>query len=143
MNHNVGDILWIVTNERPGLIIGQVSEEIIKKTLKGEQKIYTVDLARGPKVVKGNLDKIKGNIYNSSNDAKAAMLEDAEGAIDALIKYNNNSLEKYFTLSIKKDRPVEIKKINDNYDYEIIELENGQKAKVKIPKELKNAGKNN
>ena len=131
MNHNVGDILWIVT------------KEIIKKTLKGEQKIYTVDLARGPKVVKVNLDKIKGNIYNSSNDAKAAMLEDAEGAIDALIKYNNNSLEKYFTLSIKKDRPVEIKKINDNYDYEIIELENGQKAKVKIPKELKNAGKNN
>ena len=55
MNHNVGDILWIVTSERPGLIIGQISEEIIIKTLQCEQKIYTVDLARGSKVVKVNL----------------------------------------------------------------------------------------
>ena len=43
MEYNVGDILWIVTNERPGLIVGQISEEIVKKTLKGENKIYRND----------------------------------------------------------------------------------------------------
>lgn len=141
MNHNVGDILWIVTSERPGLITGQVSEEIIKKTLKGEQKIYTVDLARGTKVIRVTLDKIKGDIYSNASEAKAAMLKDAEGAIDELISYNNSNVEKYFTATGEKDTIVESK--NDSYDYEYVELENGQKAKVKIPKELKNARKNN
>ena len=141
MNHNVGDILWIVTSERPGLITGQVSEEIIKKTLKGEQKIYTVDLARGTKVIRVTLDKIKGDIYSNASEAKAAMLKDAEDAIDELISYNNSNVERYFTVTDEKDAIVESK--NDSYNYEYIELENGQKAKVKIPKELKNARKNN
>ena len=139
MEYNVGDILWIVTNERPGLIVGQISEEIVKKTLKGENKIYTIDLARGSKTVKVNLSKIAGDIFASEDEAKSAMLKDAEEAINELINYNNESIKKHFNIN----EVATAVKIDNNPDYEYIELENGQKAKVKIPKELKNARKNN
>jgi len=139
MEYNVGDILWIVTNERPGLIVGQISEEIVKKTLKGENKIYTIDLARGSKTVKVNLSKIAGDIFASEDEAKSAMLKDAEEAINELINYNNESIKKHFNIN----EVAAAVKIDNNPDYEYIELENGQKAKVKIPKELKNARKNN
>ena len=139
MGYNVGDILWIVTNERPGLIVGQISEEIIKKTLVGENKIYTIDLARGSKTVKVNLSKIAGDIFASEDEAKSAMLKDAEEAINELINYNNESIKKHFNIN----EVAAAVKIDKNPDYEYIELENGQKAKVKIPKELKNARKNN
>jgi len=140
--YEVGNILWIVHSEKPGLMAYQVVEEITKKTLQGEVISYIISPAR-PNAKPLALETIKGRVFESKEQAKEAMLSNANKAIDNMLEVVQDSVNK-FLISTKSTESqfVEAKlpqsipltapdaPLPDGYQW--VEMD-GKKVKVKLP----------
>jgi hypothetical protein len=143
MPYEVGDVLWIIHKDRPGLIAYRVIEEITKKTLDGEIVQYLV-LPASPKARSVQLETINGRIFQSKEEAKAALMENATKAIDVIVEKTQNLVDTMFfqignnAQSKEKNIPLKNKGISNLKDgYQWVEMEDGSKAQVKIPEIMK------
>ena len=144
LGHDVGDILWIIHSDRPGLMAYQVIEEVIKKTMDGQQTHYLVKPASA-KAKPNRLSSIKGRIFKNSSEAKEALLENATKAIEGIIKKTQSNVETFFvnqqeTNGIsKKDKIVSVENVKKEtlpIGYQWVEMEDGKQVKMKIPEGL-------
>ncbi len=136
-SYNVGDVIWVVGTERPGLRVMQVVEEVIKKTLTGEVTTYMVSLPTKGNASKKtiNLEKVPGDIYTSSEEAKKAMLDNAESAIEKMFEHSQRLADSFFPQKeLETDKTVKNEPTAaEDPNVETITLENGQVARVRIP----------
>ena len=95
--HEVGDILWVVGKERPGVRVFRVVEEVTKKSLDGIITSYRVQAPSGDKKTIIPLEKIDGIIYDDSAAAQEAMNEKAAKAIRAMITHNQKLIDKFWS----------------------------------------------
>ena len=128
MNYKVGDILWVVGRETPGVRAYQVVEELTKKTLTGTITTYTAQTPTSSgKLKKVNLDSLSENndIFGNIEDAKKEMFGRFEKAVNKMIEANQNLIRRYLT---KEENLGEVGK----KDEELITLPDGTKARLKI-----------
>jgi len=132
VEYNVGEILWIVSNS-PGIVVVRVIEEITKKTLSGTKTSYIVEVL-GKDDSGYDLENIKGKIHRSKDDAVSTMMENTRKAIDSLVAQHVKLIASLWNTGEKIAAPPESARNNtpsaDNY--EVIELENGTKARIKV-----------
>lgn len=130
MSYKVGDILWVVGREIPGVRVYQVVEELTKKTLTGTITTYTAQTPTSSgKLKKVNLDSLSENndIFASVEEAKKKMFGRFELAINKMINGNKNLIRKY--LSEEQVKPKIEEKLEEG---NMITLPDGTKARVKI-----------
>ena len=130
MEYKVGDILWVVGRETPGVRAYQVVEELTKKTLTGTITTYTAHAPTSSgKLKKVNLDSLseKNDIFTNVEGAKKEMFGRFEKAVNKMIDANQNLIRRYL---VKEESQIETKK--EQSDEEIITLPDGTKARVKI-----------
>jgi hypothetical protein len=135
MDYNVGDIVWVVLNKKPGLVVLQVSEQVIKRTLAGEETIYHLRPmnARAKNDTVITLDQIPGTIYRSADEARTAMISSATAAIDDMITEAQT-----FIAPTEEPLPkFEPKTVGEPAD--TVVLPDGTKARLNIPEELRGA----
>ena len=148
--YDVGDVLWIIHSDRPGLMAYQVVEEITKKTLDGEETHYLVRAAttKNNKTVK--LNSVQGRIFDSSEEAQLALMENAQAAIEAMIERINENVKLVFKVQTptvvttptatppKPTKKPSRKKKKEELPpgYQWVQMEDGTKVKMKIPEEL-------
>ena len=133
-SYGVGDILWIVGNTRPGVQAVRITEELTKKTLQGTQTSYMVESTRSSKT-SFPLEKLEGKIFKNLDEAKNHMMQSAEAAIDAMIKNNQNIINKNWLQVQPNEKELnQEQKVEDGYTY--ITLENGQRARIKLPSKI-------
>ena len=132
MEYNVGEILWIVSNS-PGIVVVRVIEEITKKTLSGTKTSYIVEVL-GKEDSGYDLENIKGKIHRSKDEAVSTMMENTKKAIDAMVGQHVKLIANLWKTGEKIVGPPESVSNNDSPDdnYEVIELENGTKARIKV-----------
>lgn len=142
-SYEVGTVLWIIHEDRPGLMAYRVVEEITKKTLEGEQIRYLIQAAM-PKSKTVQLESVKGKILETSEEAKNVMIENATKAIDGMVNKVQANVDKYFTSpksrvdtfeSLATSIPADTSKVLKP-GYEWVELD-GKKVQVKIPEIMK------
>ena len=132
MEYKVGDILWVVGRETPGVRAYQVVEELTKKTLTGTITTYTAQTPTSSgKLKKVNLDSLSDNndIFTSIEDAKKEMFSRFEKAVNKMIDANQNLIRRYLVKE-EKQRVDEVEK--ENIESEMITLPDGTKARLKI-----------
>ena len=129
--YEVGDVLWIVSSSRPGIQAVRVTEELIKKTMSGTNTSYMVESA-GSENKYYSLEKINGTVFKTSDEAKTHMLSSAEKAIDSMLTSQMTLVHQRWLK--EKDQGTVATEKSDEYAY--LDLENGQKAKIKLPPEL-------
>ncbi len=136
MNYSVGDIIWVFLNKRPGLVVLQISEQITKKTLDGEETIYRLKTmnAREKNDTTITLEDIPGDIYKDSASARAAMIATATTAIDKMIASAQNALVQKTEISSPQPPPLQELNSEDS-----ILLPDGTRARINIPDEIKEA----
>ena len=132
MEYNVGEILWIVSNS-PGIVVVRVIEEITKKTLSGTKTSYIVEVL-GKEDSGYDLENIKGKIHRSKDDAVSTMMENTRKAIDSMVEQHVKLIANLWNAGEKIAGPPESASDNQISDdnYEVIELENGTKARIKV-----------
>ena len=144
MTYEVGDVLWIIHKDRPGLVAYRVVEEITKKTLEGELVQYLV-MPAAPKAKQVKLESINGRIFQSKEEAKEALLENATKAIDTIVNKTQRLVDTMFFPEKSKNltqTPIQEVRKSDNTEvlkdgYQWVQMEDGTKVQVKLPEILK------
>ena len=135
--YNVGDTIWIIMNDRPGVMPYNIVEEVTKKSISGTKIAYMVEIPGPPGKTKiKNLDSISGDRYTSIESAKKSLMARAEKAIDSMLDKGVALIKKWEITPIgETSTPLEKAEnqltINeDPLDEEYITLPDGSKAKI-------------
>ena len=84
MEYNVGQILYFVGAESARVIPVRVVEEVVRTTIDGKEKTYTVELP-DEKSTNISMTKMKGTPFSSITDVHEHMLENAREAIGNMV----------------------------------------------------------
>jgi len=93
----VGNIVWYIDPKEARVKVCKVVEEIIKKTLAGEESNYVLQIWAGREFKRIGKNRLNGDFYSTKELAKNAMLESAETAIDRMIQRAESEANDLFT----------------------------------------------
>ena len=97
MNYSVGQVLYILVKKQQSVIPVQVVEQILRRTIAGEETMYSVNVpTKGGQLTQLSLDEVSGDVFVTLDEAHAKMLENASAAIDSLISSALATANKYF-----------------------------------------------
>jgi len=84
--YEVGQVLFIILNKRPQVIPVQVVEQVVRRSISGEEIQYSVNVPAkdGDKVLE--LESIDGEVFDDAEDARRSMLNNATRTIDGFIE---------------------------------------------------------
>ena len=134
--HNVGDILWIISQEKPGVLPYRIIEEVTKKTLDGCTTQYVIEL---PGQNRSRLLKETDDIYTSIDSAKSELMSRAEAAIDKMLGRGTEMINEWNAVNVKTSKEKlpddnttgSKSKTDDNtIGQETVTLPDGQKVKI-------------
>jgi len=127
MLYGVGDIIWVVGKDRPGLRVYRVVEEVTKRTLDGTITSYRLQTGRRDgknKLV--NMETIDGEFFSDKQEVRDRLLENATSAIDRMISSSEEIIKKLWEPEMI---PIlETQEKSPEPDGNIIELPDGTKA---------------
>ena len=81
-SYDVGQIIYVVSSQKMQVLPFVIAEEVVRKTLDGQEVTYLVKSDKTKKVY--NLDELKGTIYLDIDDVRSALVENATRAIDKI-----------------------------------------------------------
>tara|TARA_A100001015_G_C15021656_1_gene728313 strand:- start:1816 stop:2226 length:411 start_codon:yes stop_codon:yes gene_type:complete len=130
--YEVGDILWIVSHEKPGVRPFTVVEEVIKKTTSGTTTEFFVESIANSRRVK--LGSINGEIYKNVEEAKKGLMAKAEVAIDKMLNVGIEMIESKNKSDVTQDlnKAEDLPEIPLEGTDSTILLPDGTRAKVNI-----------
>ena len=129
--YNVGQVLYVILNKRQKVIPVQVVEQVTRRSLKGEETHYSVNVPsrEGPREY--NLHDLDGEVYETIDDAKGALVKHANLSIESIIENAQKIASHVFNSSSDVDDLVLGPETST--DSVKITLENGTVANVKLP----------
>lgn len=84
--HSVGDIVYIISNKRRQVFPAQIVEQVIRKTLAGEEVTYKVRVPGRENSAPVDLNALDGTVHESLQKAKTFLYEQATNAIETMLK---------------------------------------------------------
>ena len=132
MVYEVGQVLYVVLRTQQTVIPVQVIEQILRRTLDGEQTTYTVNVPTNnarESLKQMSLNELDGNVYDSLDGVSDALLENAKVAINGLISKANVVASKYFAITESPPTAVLPETPEDRVQ---VTLEDGTVANVKV-----------
>lgn len=84
--HSVGDVLYIISNKKRNVVPVRVVEQIVRRTIEGEQVSFKVSLPGKNAQESVDLHSIDGTSYKSLSDARRFLYEQATSAINQLLE---------------------------------------------------------
>ena len=102
--YRVGQILFLIADASKVVPI-QVVEEVIRTTLDGKEKTYIVKFP-DKKGTTADIKKVKGELFNSKEEVKKYMIDNAKSAIEQMVKLADEMSINIFNVSLY-DAPVQ------------------------------------
>ena len=140
-NLNVGDLIWIIDADRHTIIPVRVNEQIVSKTVSGENTYHNIEFPSGKSQ---RLEKISAVWYPTLVDVRSHLLERAQSLIEKTVSNAKEIAEQKFEI-IANDAHVE-SQVNLSEEAFIsspeppdsvkVSLDNGQIVNVKVPQEF-------
>lgn len=100
MLYEVGEILYLLDDQRAQVVPFYVEEQIVKKTKSGESVLYVIRQLDGDK---RTADLSKLTLYRDPNEVERVMVERASAAISDLVLHTVERAEKAFGASKQED----------------------------------------
>lgn len=135
--YEVGNILWIISQEKPGVMPYRVIEEVTKKTLEGSTTQYVIEV---PGRNRSRLLKETDNVYTSVESVKSELMSRAEQAIDKMLHRGNEMISEWSVVNIETSKKKELDDVqtstktgpadDDTIGQEMVTLPDGQKVKI-------------
>lgn len=129
--YNVGQVLYVILNKRQKVIPVQVVEQVTRRSLKGEETHYSVNVPSREGAREYNLHDLDGEVYETIDDAKDALVKNANRSIESIIENAQKIASHVFNSSSDVDDLVLGSETST--DSVKITLENGTIANVKLP----------
>jgi hypothetical protein len=130
--YEVGQILFAISRQGSKVFPIQVVEKTIKKNLKGETCTHSVILPNRDSTV-ATLEELEVDVYMSAIEAQESMMRNAHSAIQKMILRAKDVASNYFNVKEEEIQEDSGDRFEPEGDTQYIVLENGTKARVKIP----------
>jgi len=138
--YEVGQILYLLLNSNKKIAPVQIVEQIVKKSIDGEDISYTVQIPNSEKsrVLLSNIDC---EIFTSSSDIRMSMIANATSAIDKLVLNSKEIAQSAFPKPKKLNGVYQNKKVekvinsaveSDSEEVVTVDLGNGVTGKIDI-----------
>lgn len=139
MNHEVGQIVFVMLRKQRQVLPVLVVEETTKKTLDGQTYSYTVQLPNAEKTCV-SLEKMDADVFETLDDVKESMLRSAATTIENIILSAEAIGSEHFSSYIQKDNAKEkaldsstdTPKSDTDSEELRVDLGNGVKGKIDI-----------
>jgi len=143
--YKVGQVLYLMSESSTNIIPIQVIEEVVKTTISGQEKTYTIQLPDKKKTT-SDISVIKGKLFKDISTLEDYMIKSATEAVKKIVNnaitLSNTAFENIITNAIDLDQHVESIPLqvlqndenvqHDNEDGIIkVDLGNGQYANMK------------
>lgn len=129
--HSVGDIVYIISNKRRQIFPVQIVEQVIRKTLAGEEVTYRVKFPGKDNDDPVDLHALDGTVHESLQRAKSYLYEQATNAIEAMLRTAHEMSLAFGHVTSEEDVPHETPK---NGSSKIkVKLDDGTSATVTLP----------
>jgi len=92
--HEIGQLLWVLERETRRVAPFRIVEQLIRKSIDGEEVSYVLD--GGPNIGKVDLEDVKGEVFDSQLAARDALVQRAQKAIDALVSRAAHDARQWF-----------------------------------------------
>ena len=136
--YNVGQVLYVILNQKQKVIPVQVIEQVVRRSLKGEETQYTVNVPSRNGFKAYNLHDLDGEIHETVESAMDELTDKANQSITRIIE----NAQKIATHSFDTDTDPDVDDVlfdpkeTDTENKVKITLENGTVANVKIPTDM-------
>ena len=128
MNFQVGQIVFIVLKKKQQVLPARVIEEVIKKTLAGEEISYSVEVPIKDRLQVVSLSDLDCDVFRDLPAVRTYLLSNAETVIDRLLtRAEKISAHRFEPVSF--DSPSEQNRVK-------VELEGGVVANVSLPESV-------
>lgn len=130
INYDVGQVIYTILEEKQIIIPVQIVEQVVIKNLNGEEIKYKVILPnkKQQKVDISRLDKI----FSSIDEAKSYLIDNANNAIDKMVRDAISLKEDYFKVFPDDNSVDESIECNNKGDNNIILQKDDNKIKVDL-----------
>lgn len=147
MSYHVGQVIYVLSTESNQVVPIQVVEQVTRQTLEGTKVSYMIKVPhqKSDPVEPAPLEKIKGEIFDTIDEAHAHLRENALRAVEGII----DRAKKMATASFGRPEPAPLESAftaPDSYEEQqeetsdnVVVLEDGTKAKIRIPKHVEEA----
>lgn len=98
--YTVGQILYLLPENKISVIPIQVVEEIKKKTLKGEEVSYVVRYSSNENEIT-DISNVKGELFDCSDNVKVALIERSTVALNDLVDGAVSQAGKWYVATIE------------------------------------------
>ena len=106
--YKVGQVLYLIGAKTTKIIPIQVIEEVVRTTIDGSDKTYTIQLPDKEKTT-SDISAIKGMLFESPDDVSKYMLKNATDAITQMVEMAITLSDTAFESSVTKEKNI----IND------------------------------
>lgn len=132
----------MVFKDKQSLIPVRVVEEVVRRTVDGEKRSYLVTVSEARRLEPVPLEEPPENVFTSIEAAKGALLENARQGIERVCSRALAVKEKEFRIESPPQRASLENSFEESdpegvLDDETILLDNGVKAKVRLPPEFR------
>ena len=138
--YQVGQVLFIILNKKQQVIPVQVTEQVVRRSLNGEEISYSVSIPNRDENRILELDSIDGEVFESIDSVREYMLEQTTQIIAAItdraLKVAKNRFDYDGPLISDLGHDLVMpssQEKSDEPDSVKVELEDGTMANVKIP----------
>jgi len=136
MNLEVGNLIYILNASPPRLIPCQIVEQIVSRRTNGESITHIISTSNG-KTYK--LEDLKAPWFSSIDSAQTYLTDQATKLVEETISRGSLLAKESFSQFSDNSESITQQSISEITDKEelTITLENGTKARVKLPEVLK------
>lgn len=128
--HNVGDVLYVISNRKRQIFPVLVVEQVIRKTLSGEEVTYKVQIPGLEGVNPVDLHTLDGTVHETLQQAKSFLYEQATAAIESMLKVAHD-LSRTFNSSALT--PIPEARVDQSPPKMKVTLDDGTSAMVTLP----------
>lgn len=126
--HSVGDIIYIISNKKRQIFPAQVVEQVIRKTLAGQEVTYKVQVPGHERAAPLDLHSFDGTVHESLEKAKSFLYEQASAAIESMLKDAQE-----LSASFDRPAPMPVPKKDNGTSKLKVKLDDGTSATVTLP----------
>ena len=124
----VGQVLYVASSTSINVIPVQIVEELTKRTLAGEETTYVIRLGQDDK--KMQLSEVEGDIYESCDQMKLALINRITSSISKLIVVAEQKAVKWYGVGSVESIPESIHENHDESDDVQVVLPDGTRARL-------------
>ena len=135
--YEVGQVLSVVLSKRPQIVPVQVIEQVVRRSLKGEEIQYSVNVPTKDGDKTFELSGLDGTVYSAIDDLKEAMLANAKSTIlemtDRALKVAQSRFDYSEDSLVRPPSPIPA---SNSEEAVKITLDDGVVANVVLPEEI-------